>query len=147
MVNTNRSAPAATVVPVLIYEDVAKAIDWLSEVFGFSERLRTEHDGVVGHAQLAVREGAVMLGRQGGPFRSPQAAVVSQYVHVTVENVDRHFEHAKASGATIVQRPTDMPFGERQYTAQDFAGHWWTFSQHVADVLPEAWGAKTATRT
>ena len=36
----NRSAPTATVVPVLIYEDVAKAIVWLCEAFGFSERLR-----------------------------------------------------------------------------------------------------------
>jgi len=143
MVDTNRSAPAATVVPVLIYEDVAQAIDWLCRVFGFSERLRAERDGVVGHAQLAVREGAIMLGRQGGPLRSPQAAGLSQYVHVTVDDVDRHFERAKASGATIVQPPTDMPFGERQYTAQDLAGHWWTFSQHIADVLPEEWGAKT----
>jgi uncharacterized glyoxalase superfamily protein PhnB len=144
MVDTNRSAPTATVVPVLIYEDVAKAIDWLCEVFGFSERLRAERDGVVGHAQLAVREGAIMFGRQGGPFRSPRGADVSQYVHVTVDDVDRHFEHARASGATIVQPPTDMPFGERQYVAHDFAGHWWTFSQHIADVLPETWGARTS---
>jgi uncharacterized glyoxalase superfamily protein PhnB len=146
MVDTNRSAPAATVVPVVIYEDVAKAIDWLCAAFGFSERLRAERDGVVGHAQLAVREGAIMLGRQGGAFRSPRGTHVSQYVHVTVDDVDRHFEQAKAAGARIVQPPTDMPFGERQYTAQDLAGHWWTLSQHVADVLPEAWGAKTTTR-
>lgn len=85
-----------------------------------------------------------MLGRQGGPFRAPQPDVVTQYVHVTVSDVDRHFEHARQCGARIVQAPNDMPFGERQYTAQDHAGHWWTFSQHVADVAPEAWGATSA---
>ena len=26
---TNRSAPTATIVPILIYEDVRQAIDWL----------------------------------------------------------------------------------------------------------------------
>jgi predicted enzyme related to lactoylglutathione lyase len=29
----------------------------------------------------------------------------------------------------------------RQYTAEDFAGYEWTFSQSVADVDPEEWGA------
>jgi uncharacterized glyoxalase superfamily protein PhnB len=120
---------------------VGSAIDWLCRAFGFSERLRAERDGVIGHAQLVVGEGAIMLGRQGGPFHAPQGSEVSQYVHVTVANVDRHFEHVKAYGARIVEGPTSMPFGERQYPAQDHAGHWWTFSQHVADVAPEEWGA------
>jgi uncharacterized glyoxalase superfamily protein PhnB len=141
---TNRSAPTATIVPILIYEDVGQAIDWLCRAFGFSERLRAERDGVIGHAQLAVAEGAIMLGRQGGPFRSPQGNEISQYVHVTVADVDRHFEHAKQCGARVVQSPADTPFGERQYTVQDHAGHRWTFSQHVADVAPEEWGAVTA---
>jgi uncharacterized glyoxalase superfamily protein PhnB len=143
---TNRSAPSATVVPVLIYEDVEQAIDWLCRAFGFTERLRAERNGVVGHAQLAVAEGAIMLGRQGGPFHAPQASAVSQYVHITVANVDSHFEHSTQCGARVVEAPADMPFGERQYTVQDHAGHWWTFSQHVADLSPEDWGAVSARR-
>ena len=50
----NRSAPLGTIVPSLIYNDVARAIDWLCEVFGLAERLRTVgKDGKVTHAQLA----------------------------------------------------------------------------------------------
>ena len=142
---TNRSAPTATIVPILIYEDVGVAIDWLCRAFGFSGRLRHEREGVIGHAQLVIGDGAIMLGRQGGPFGGPQENQVSQYVLVHVTDVDRHFEQAKQSGARIVQGPADMPFGERQYTVQDHAGHWWTFSQHMADVAPEEWGAVTAT--
>ena len=141
---TNRSAPTATVVPILIYEDVAEAIDWLCRAFGFTERLRAERDGIVGHAQLTVAEGAIMLGRAGGPYRAPQTRDVTQYVHVAVADVDSHFERAKACGATIVEPPTDMPFGERQCMVQDHAGHWWTFSQHIADLAPEDWGAISA---
>jgi uncharacterized glyoxalase superfamily protein PhnB len=144
---TNRSAPTATIVPILIYDDVGEAIEWLCRAFGFSERLRQERHGVIGHAQLSVGDGALMLGRQGGPFRSPRADGIAQYVHVTVPDVDRHFERAKECGARIVQPPADMPFGERQYTAQDHAGHWWTFSQHVADVAPADWGAIDAKST
>ena len=139
----NRSAPRATVVPILVYEDVAAAVDWLCDAFGFTERLRAAGPGgVVSHAQLAVAEGALMLGRPGGEFRPPPPGEVSQYVVVHVEDVEQHYEHARQRGARILKEPTDMPFGERQYTAEDPGGHRWTFSQSIADVALEAWGAR-----
>ena len=141
----NRSAPTATVTPILVYEDVAKAIDWLCGAFGFRERLRAPGPNArITHAQLAIGEGAVMLGLRGGPFTPPRPGEVSQYVLVHVGNLDQHYERAEAFGARIVNSPTDMPFGERQYTAEDPEGHRWTFSQHIADVAPEDWGAVSA---
>jgi uncharacterized glyoxalase superfamily protein PhnB len=125
----NRSAPTATVVPILVYEDVEKAADWLCGTF-------------VTHVQLAIAEGAVMLGRQGGEFRAPRPNEVSQYVTVHVANVNAHFEQARGRGARILKPPTDMPFGERQYTVEDPWGHRWTFSESIADVAPEVWGAR-----
>jgi len=85
-----------------------------------------------------------MLGRQGGESRSPRPNEVSQYVTVRVEDVNEHFEHARQRSARILKPPTDMPFGERQYTVEDPWGHRWTFSQSIADVPPEAWGARRA---
>jgi len=144
MVN-NRSAPGAAVVPVLVYENVEQAVDWLCRVFGFKERLRAgAPGGPVSHAQLWIGDAAVMLGRQGAEFRAPRPDEVSQYVVVHLDDVDGHYERARAAGATIVKPPLDMPFGERQYTAQDPGGHRWTFSQSVADVEPAKWGATVA---
>ena len=139
----NRSAPRATVVPILVYEDAGKAADWLCATFGFKERLRASGPGdSVVHVQLTIAEGAVMLGRQGAEFRPPRPNEVSQYVTVHVEDVDAHCERARRCGARIVKPPADMPFGERQYTAEDLGGHRWTFSQSIADVAPESWGAR-----
>ena len=141
----NRSAPRATVVPVLVYEDVGKAIEWLCATFGFRERLRAAGPGgSVTHAQLDIAEGAVMLGRQGAEFRPPRANEVNQYVIVHVDEVDKHFEHARQCGARILQSPADMPFGERVYSVEDIGGHRWTFSQSIADIAPEDWGATPA---
>lgn len=140
---SNRSAPSATVVPVLVYEDAAQAVEWLCRVFSFKERLRAEREGILFHAQLAVGEGAIMLGRRGGEFCPPRPGETSQYVHVTVEDVVAHRDHALRSGARILKDVADMPFGERQYTVEDPEGHRWTFSQHVADVAPEKWGARS----
>jgi uncharacterized glyoxalase superfamily protein PhnB len=143
-VPVNQSAPAATVVPILIYADVGKAIDWLAQAFAFKERLRAERNGIVGHAQLVVGDGAIMLGRQGAEYHPPRPGEVQQYVHVGVDDVDAHCERARKGGARILQPPHDMPFGERQYTAEDPEGHRWVFSQHIADVAPHEWGATLA---
>jgi uncharacterized glyoxalase superfamily protein PhnB len=142
----NRSAPDATIVPVLVYEDVGKVIDWLCNTFGFVERLRAPgRDGRIMHAQLSFGEGDIMIGTAGSHFQPPRPGEVSQYVLVNVEDVQAHHERAKGLGARIVQPLTDMPFGERLYTVEDPGGHRWTFSQSIADVAPEAWGATVGT--
>jgi uncharacterized glyoxalase superfamily protein PhnB len=106
----NRSAPTATVVPILVYEDVGKAIDWLCDTFGFKERLRAgAPNGSVSHAQLDIGDGSIILGRQGAEFRPPRRNEVNQYVTVHVESVDKHFEHAQQCGANEWSRRAADP--------------------------------------
>ena len=97
----NRSAPTAAIVPILVYEDVGKALEFLARAFGFKERLRAEWGGSISHAQMDIGAGSIMLGKQGGPFKAPSGDTVSQYAHVSVDNVDQHFAKAKAEGAAI----------------------------------------------
>jgi uncharacterized glyoxalase superfamily protein PhnB len=61
---------------------------------------------------------------------------------VRVEDADRHRAQAAKAGAKILDEPTDYPYGERQYNAEDVGGHRWTFTQSIADVDPESWGGK-----
>jgi uncharacterized glyoxalase superfamily protein PhnB len=126
----NRSVPEATVIPVLAYRDVVEATEWLTAAFGFRLRLRiAEH-----RAQLVFGDGAVVV-TDGGT-----GDAASHSVLVRVEDADAHHERAVAAGARILSRPTDHPYGERQYTAVDPGGHSWTFSQSIADVDPADWG-------
>ena len=128
----NRSVPTATVIPVLAYTDVVAAADWLCNSFGFSVRLRiADH-----RAQLAYGEGAVIV-TDGG--RNPGAAGTHS-VLVRVNDADSHHAQAVRRGARILSPPTDYPYGERQYSAEDPGGHRWTFSQSIADVDPASWG-------
>src|SRR5436190_106398 len=57
-VKPNRSIPAATVVPVLIYPDVRAAVRWLTEAFGFEERLRI---GEEHRSQLKAGDGGAVI--------------------------------------------------------------------------------------
>jgi hypothetical protein len=57
-IKTNRSIPQATVIPVLIYPDVREAVAWLTEAFGFAERVRI---GENHRSQLRFGDGAGSL--------------------------------------------------------------------------------------
>jgi|SRR5947209_6282731 len=133
----NRSVPEPTVIPVLIYPDVRAAVDWLSGAFGFVERIRIGEDH---RSQLSVGDGAVIIGDVRGERRPPRSGEVTHSVMVRVDDARGHFERAKAYGARIISEPADFQYGERQFTAQDPAGHQWTFSETLADVAPEEWG-------
>jgi uncharacterized glyoxalase superfamily protein PhnB len=136
-VKTNRSIPRSAVIPVLIYPDVREAVSWLSGAFGFAERVQI---GENHRSQLAFGDGAVIVGDVRHDRRPPRPGEVTHSVLVRVDSVDAHCERARAYGATIVMEPADFEFGERQYTAEDPAGHRWTFSETLEDVAPEAWG-------
>lgn len=127
----NRSIPRCTVIPELAYPNINDAISWLSDAFGFTLRVRIgDH-----RAQMNVGDGAVAL-MEG----SSKQGDMAHSVLVRVEDVNRQCEQARKSGAKIVREPADHPYGERQYTVEDLAGHRWTFSQSIADVAPEEWG-------
>jgi uncharacterized glyoxalase superfamily protein PhnB len=131
----NRSIPRATVIPVLAYPDVNQAAAWLCDAFGFSVRLRIGAHRV----QLNVGDGAVIV-RELRPDEFNTQLGIGHSVTIRVEDADAHCERAKARGARITQEPLTQPYGERQYNAEDFAGHSWTFSQSVADIHPAEWG-------
>ena len=125
----NRSMPASTVIPVLGYADVDAAADWLCAVFGFTVRLRIGDHRI----QMNVGDGAVVLTALRGLDMARKSAVL-----VRVADADRL--HARAIAAEVeASAPTDHPYGERQFSVTDLAGHAWTFSQSIADVAPEDW--------
>jgi uncharacterized glyoxalase superfamily protein PhnB len=127
----NRSMPASPVIPVLAYPDVKEAVAWLGTAFGFTLRL-----GIGDHrAQVNVGDGAIVIA--GG---APPGPAGRDSVMIRVDDARAHCERAKAGGATIAMPPTDFPYGERQYTAVDFTGRAWTFSESIADVDPRDWG-------
>lgn len=137
----NRSIPTATVIPVLVYPDVRAAVEWLSEAFGFQERVRIGEDH---RSQLQIgADGAVIVADVRNEQQPPRADVVTHLVKVRVEAVDAQLERARRHGARVLQEPTDHEYGERECTVLDLAGHRWQFTQTIRDVAPEEWGGVT----
>ncbi|GAA4555113.1 VOC family protein [Pseudonocardia xishanensis] len=136
----NRSIPASTVVPVLVYPDVRAAVAFLAAAFGFVERVRI---GEAHRAQLAVGDGAVIVRDVRHEARPPEGVFHAHEVMVRVEDARAHCARARAAGVEILTEPTDYEYGERQYHARDPFGHRWVFTQTLADTRPEEWGGET----
>jgi uncharacterized glyoxalase superfamily protein PhnB/predicted enzyme related to lactoylglutathione lyase len=148
---TNRSVPTDTLLPHVIYQDVAAAIAWLSEAFGFSEHYRYgEPDGPISGAQMHLGNAWIMLKRARSGNASPaQLGYGTQSLTVFIEDVDGHYRKAKAAGAKILEELNETCYGERQYGVEDLDGHHWLFSRHARDLSPDEWGAivsRTASR-
>jgi uncharacterized glyoxalase superfamily protein PhnB len=137
----NRSIPPVQVIPVLTYPDVEAAVAWLRDAFGVTEHVRI---GPNHRAQLMFGTGAIIVADATRERVAPSGEGVTHSLIVRVDDVDSHFSRARAR-AEVLMEPTDTPFGERQYTVRDLAGHRWTFSQTIADSEPESWGGTTVT--
>lgn len=130
----NRSIPNTAVIPELAYTGVPGAAKWLCEHFGFQERLRiAEH-----RVQLNVGSGGALVVTQRDSASGNIDTAHS--VLVRIENIDEHYRRVVSKGIRILRPIKSYPFGERQYTAQDFEGHIWTFSQTLEDIDPASWG-------
>jgi uncharacterized glyoxalase superfamily protein PhnB len=135
---TNRSAPPATVTPVLYYPDVREAVAWLERALGFGERVRI---GESHRAQLRVGEdGSIVVAEAGGDQVAPSGGVVTQLIKIRVPDVDAAFAQARDAGAKVLQEPHTWEYGERSGVVEDPAGHRWELTQSVRDVDPAEWG-------
>ncbi len=147
----------APVYPHLRYAEPRAAIDWLTRLFGFRERVRmAQPDGTFITAKLETPGGGLVMVAASSPdfvtwiqervpgFRERREQPWPHLTHTTtvlVPDVDVHYEQAKAGGATILLPPTDQPWGLRVYAVLDLEGHQWEFGQILRLVEPEAWGA------
>lgn len=125
------------VIPILVYEDIEAAHEFLVGTFGFtSGGLHRDEDGNVVHGEVRLGDAAIWLHRvtEEHQLASPRGAALSHGgLEVVVEDVDAHYRRSQAAGARIDREPTDQPYGLREYGARDLEGHRWWFSSPRAD--------------
>ncbi|MYD73927.1 MAG: glyoxalase/bleomycin resistance/extradiol dioxygenase family protein [Chloroflexi bacterium] len=129
------------VIPYLSYADAPAAIEYLCGAYGFEAGTQMDMgNGVLGHAELHLQDNVVFLSTafdEMGQASPRSLSAVHSQVMVYVDNVDDHYERARAAGAEIVEEIADQFYGDRSYRTVDPEGHQWIFTQHIRDVTPE----------
>lgn len=133
----------APLMPVMRYRDCNKAVDFLTNVFGFSEgNAFRDEKGNVMHAELWFGNGGIMIGPVadtpfGKVMRQPdQAGGVTASFFCVVNDPDAHHARAAAAGFEMILPLRDESYGSREYSVKDPEGHVWTFGTY--DPQPNA---------
>ena len=120
--------------PTLLYRDAGAAIDFLERAFGFETLARHDNpDGTVAHSELRLGGDVIMVGTGAedlqdvpGDFKAARVGV-----YLAVEDLDAHFERARAAGANVTRELQNTDYGSREYSARDPEGLHWHFGTYV----------------
>lgn len=135
------------VTPYLIVKDAARAIDFYTQAFGATELMRYEDNGKVGHAEIRIGEGMVMLADEHPErgFTAPKPGDPSPVsLMMYVQDVDAVVAKAEKEGATVERPVADQFYGDRTGGIIDPFGHHWYIATHIEDVPPEEMDERAA---
>lgn len=128
-----------TVTPYLAVKETAALIDFLKAVFGATEIDRLVlPDGRIMNAAVRIGDSMVMMGDPGD--RPPETAML----YVYVPDCDAVYAKALAAGATPLQAPADMFYGDRTAAFQDASGNKWYAATHKEDVAGDELARRAA---
>jgi uncharacterized glyoxalase superfamily protein PhnB len=123
------------IIPVLTYQDIPAAHDFLVQAFGFAPGgVHRSPDGQAVHGEVRAGTAAIWLHRVTAEHHldSPAAVdVANAGLVVRVDDVDAHYQQARSAGARIDSEPVDQPYGQREYGARDLEGHRWWFAASI----------------
>ena len=123
------------IIPLLVYEDIAAAHDFLVDAFGFtSGGVVRDGEGRAVHAEVRVGELPIWLHRvmPESDLASPRALpTASSGLVVHVADVDAHFARARARGAGSTASRRTCRTASASTRARDIEGHRWWFATPV----------------
>jgi PhnB protein len=127
--------------PYLICKDAKVEIEFCQKAFGATLLFQLDMpDGKVGHAELKVAGGLVMLADEFPEWKCLSPATIGgsgSSTMIYVEDVDALFQQAVAAGAKVLQPLENHFYGDRTCKLEDPSGHAWMFSTHIEDVPPD----------
>ncbi|GGG39187.1 VOC family protein [Chelatococcus composti] len=134
-----------SLVPHLVVDGAAAAIDFYRRAFGAEEVMRVPaHDGRrLMHAELRVNGASVYLCDHFPEFCSeasgdakvappPVIGGTGVTLHLDVPSCDEAVAKAEAAGATVTMPPQDTFWGARYARIRDPFGHSWSIAHPLA---------------
>lgn len=112
-----------TVMPYLILEDASAFLAFTKTVFGAKEKMKTQDDEGIRHAEIVIGDSTIMLGQSGGSWK-PQPAGL----YINVDSADETYQKALEAGATNVMELSDQDYGRTCGVLDPCGNTWWITS-------------------
>ena len=135
------SPEAGMLTPYIIVKDAKAAIAFYEKVFGAKEEYRIPNpDGTIGHAELQIGSGRLMLADENpafGALSPPSIGGTPVKLHLYVADVDALIALAAKEGATVLRPAQDQFYGDRSGMIADPFGHQWFLGTRKETLTPE----------
>lgn len=115
-----------TVTPRLFVTDAAKLVDFLKHAFAASGEFRND-----GPSEIHIGDSIVMVAEAGVRDAMPA------FLYIYLDDADGAYRRAVEGGATVIEEPQDMFYGDRRATVRDPFGNIWQIATHKEDLTPE----------
>jgi len=108
------------VIPRISVDDPAALVDFVQQVFGAEGRYHPERP-----SELHIGDSLIMIGS------TLERDAMPAFLYVYVEDADAVFQRAVARGASAIEEPQDMPYGDRRAMVRDRWGNTWQIATHA----------------
>jgi PhnB protein len=109
-----------TVIPRVFSNDVAGLVGVLRAVFDAVGEIRSGAP-----TEVRIGDSVVMISDGGGAREATPA-----FLYVYVEDADETYQRAITPGAEPIERPADMPYGDRRATVSAAWANVWQIATH-----------------
>jgi uncharacterized glyoxalase superfamily protein PhnB len=111
-----------TVTPRIVVHDAEKLVEFLRQVFRATGDYRPDLPSVI-----TIGDSMVMVSNAG--IRNPMPA----FLYVYVDDTDATYRRALQAGASSLEEPSEMPYGDRRCMVEDEWGNTWQIATHMGD--------------
>ncbi len=115
-----------TVTPRLFVANAAKLVEFLKHAFGARGDFRSD-----GPSEIRIGDSIVMVSEAGVRDAMPA------FLYLYLEDTDGAYRRALEAGATVIEEPADMFYGDRRATVKDPFGNLWQIATHKEDLSLE----------
>ncbi|HEX3430714.1 MAG TPA: VOC family protein [Rhizomicrobium sp.] len=126
--------------PYIIVKNAGAAIAFYQKVFDAKEEYRIANpDGTIGHAELVIGAGRLMLADEHpafGALSPPSVGGTPVKLHLYVADVDATMARAEKEGATVLRPAQDQFYGDRSGMIADPFGHQWFLGTRKESLTP-----------
>jgi len=110
------------VTPRIVAHDAERLVEFLKQVFEATGDYRPDRP-----AEMKIGDSTVMV-TDAGP-RDPMPA----FLYVYVDDADETYQRALQAGASSLEEPSDMPYGDRRGMVKDEWGNIWQIATRAGD--------------
>jgi PhnB protein len=115
-----------TVTPRLFVTNVAQMVEFLKHAFRASGDFRSD-----GPTEIHIGDSIVMVSEAGVREAMPT------FLYLYLEDTDGAYRRALEAGASVIEEPADMFYGDRRATVKDPFGNIWQIATHKEDLSIE----------